>query len=407
MKAKKVQFENRHGHQLNGRLVLPADRHPHSFALFAHCFTCNKNLSAVRNISRALASAGFGVLRFDFTGLGDSEGDFADTNFSGNVEDLEDAANFLEDQHRAPSLLIGHSLGGAAVIFAAASLPSVGAVATIGAPSDPEHVTRLIRSSIPEIEKQGKARVTIGGRGFTIKKQFLDNLQAHSLPEVVKNLERALLILHSPQDRIVSIKNAEDIYRAARHPKSFITLDGADHLLSREEDSTYAGRVIAHWASRYVSWPGDPSLESDHQVVASLDREDAFTTDLKVGNHYMTADEPAKYGGHDFGPSPYELLSASLSACTAMTLHMYARRKEWPLENVEVHISYGKEHARDGDDCMDDPNARIDTFHREVALSGDLDETQRKRLLEIADRCPVHRTLHSPTQVLTKERGQS
>lgn len=404
MRVQKVQFKNRQGNQLTGRLVLPPDRSPHNFALFAHCFTCSKNLSAVRHISKALAKAGFGVLRFDFTGLGESDGEFSDTNFSGNVEDLEDAAGFLYDHYQAPSLLVGHSLGGAAVIFAAAGLPAVKAVATIGAPSDPEHVTHLIQSSIPEIRQEGKARVTIGGRVFTIKKQFLDNLQSHSLPGVAKKLDRALLILHSPQDSVVSIGNAEELFKAARHPRSFVSLDGADHLLTREADATYAGSVIAHWASRYVPWPQEPQLKSDHQVVASLDGEDAFTTEMKVGSHYLTADEPVQSGGHNFGPTPYELLSASLSACTAMTLHMYARRKEWPLEHVEVHISYAREHARDGDECQDDPNARIDTFHREITLTGDLDEARRARLLEIADRCPVHRTLHSPTQVITKER---
>ena len=405
MKAQKVQFPNRQGHQLTGKLQLPADRHPHNFALFAHCFTCTKNLGAVRNISAALAQSGFGVLRFDFTGLGESEGEFSETNFSGNVEDLEDAANYLNEHYKAPGLLVGHSLGGAAVIFAASRLPAVKAVATLGAPSDPEHVTHLLRSDLSEIENQGMAKVTIGGRGFTIKKQFLEDLQSHSLPAVVKTLDRALLIMHSPQDLIVSIKNAEEIYLAARHPKSFVSLDGADHLLSNEADSTYAGSVIAQWASRYVPRPETTRLHSDHQVVASLDRDDAFTTDMKVGNHYMTADEPLAFGGNDFGPSPYELLSASLSACTVMTLHMYARRKEWPLENVEVHTSYGKEHAQDGVDCLEDPNARIDTFQREISLTGDLDEAQRKRLIEIADRCPVHRTLHSPTQVITRDRS--
>ena len=404
MKAQKVRFENRQGNQLTGRLVLPADRHPHNFALFAHCFTCTKNLGAARNISAALAKSGFGVLRFDFAGLGESEGDFADTTFSGNVEDLEDDAQFLAKQYQAPTLLVGHSLGGAAVIFAADRLPSVNAVATVGAPSDPEHVTHLLRSQLPEIQAESKARVTIGGREFTIKEQFLEDLQAHSLPEVAKTFGKALLILHSPQDLIVPIKNAEEIYLAARHPKSFVSLDGADHLLSLEADSSYAGSVIAQWASRYVPHPERTQLESNHEVVASLDREDAFTADMKVGNHYLTADEPIAFGGHDFGPSPYELLSSSLAACTVMTIHMYARRKQWPLENAEVHISYGKEHAQDGDTCMDDPKAKIDTFQREITLKGELDETQRSRLMEIADRCPVHRTLHSPTQVITNEK---
>ena len=404
MNTAKLQFPSRQGHQLMGRLVLPADRKPHNFVVFAHCFTCTKNLAAVRNISAALARAGFGVLRFDFTGLGESEGEFSDTTFSGNVEDLEDAAAFLKENYLPPGLLVGHSLGGAAVIFAAARLPSVKAVATLGAPADPKHVTRLIQSDVTEIEAEGKARVTIGGREFTIKKNFLEDLQSHGLPQIVKKLGRAILILHSPQDTIVSIKNAEEIYLAARHPKSFVSLDGADHLLSSEADSVYAGNVISGWAGRYLLQPEPSRPKSDHQVVASLDREDSFTTNMKVGNHYLTADEPVDFGGHDFGPSPYELLSASLSACTVMTLHMYARRKDWPLDTVEVHITYGKEHARDGVACLDDPNAKIDTFQREITLIGDLDDTQRKRLLQIADRCPVHRTLHSPTQVITRER---
>jgi putative redox protein len=403
MRTQRVQFKNREGNLLTGRLVTPADRHPHNFVLFAHCFTCGKNLSALRNIGNALAREGFGVLRFDFTGLGESEGDFGETNFSGNVEDLEDAAEYLAENHIAPSLLVGHSLGGAAVLMASKRLPHVKSVAVIGSPAQPEHVTGLLRSEVPEIEKEGKARVTIGGREFTIKKQFLEDLQAHSLPSVVGSLQAALLILHSPQDSIVSIANAETIYREARHPKSFVSLDGADHLLGNNKDSTYAGRVIASWASRYLSWPEGPSLKSDHHVVASLDGQDGFTTEMKAGNHYLTADEPQNYGGQDFGPSPYELLSASLSACTAMTLQMYARRKEWPLENVEVHTSYGKEHALDGVNCLEDPQARIDTFRREIILSGPLGTDQRKRLMEIASRCPVHRSLSSPTQILDQE----
>ncbi len=403
MRTEKIQFENREGHLLTGRLVTPADQHPHNFVLFAHCFTCSKDLTALRNIGNALAREGFGVFRFDFTGLGESQGDFGETDFSGNVEDLEDAAAFLEKNYQAPTLLVGHSLGGAAVLFASARIPSVKAIAAIGAPADPEHVTRLLRSKIPEIEREGRARVSIGGREFTIKKQFLEDLQSHSLPKVVKTLDRALLLLHSPQDRIVSISNAEEIYREARHPKSFVSLDGADHLLSREADSTYAGRVIASWASRYLSWPEQPRLKSDHQVAASLDAADGFTTELKAGNHYLTADEPRNFGGQDFGPSPYELLSAGLAACTAMTLQMYAKRKGWPLENVEVHTSHGKEHAKHGAECLEDPEARIDTFRRQITLSGPLDDTQRKRLLEIADRCPVHRSLSSPTQILSEE----
>lgn len=407
MRTEKVQFENQLGHRLTGRLVLPPNRHPRHYAVFAHCFTCSKNLGAARQISQALAGLGFGVLRFDFTGLGESEGDFSDTNFSGNVEDLEAAAAFLKREHEAPSLLVGHSLGGAAVLFAASRIPSVMAVATVGAPSDPEHVTRLLQSSLEEIREEGVARVNIGGRGFTIRRQFLENLRNQSLETAINGLNASLLILHSPQDRVVSIDNAEKIYRAARHPKGFLSLDGADHLLSRSEDASYAGQVIGSWASRYLEREREEPLKSDHQVVASLDAEDGFTTRMKVGSHYLTADEPVAYSGNDFGPSPYELLSASLSACTAMTLQMYARRKGWPLENVGVHTSYAREHARDGMECMEDPNAKIDTFHRVVELYGPLNPEQRARLLEIAGRCPVHRTLESPTQVLTREGGES
>lgn len=403
MKTVKVHFENTRGDQLTGRLALPADQHPHNFAIFAHCFTCTKNLMAVRQISDALAREGFGVLRFDFTGLGESSGDFSQTNFSGNVGDLEAASDFLEKQYRAPSLLVGHSLGGAAVLMAASNLPSVQAVATLGAPSEPGHVTQLLRSSLEEIQSEGRAKVQIGGQGFTIEKQFLDDLQAHALVEVVKNLGRALLILHSPQDQVVGIKNAEEIYLSARHPKSFVSLDGGDHLLSSRSDALYAGKVIANWASRYVSWPKPEKIKSDHQVVARLEQEDGYTTDLKVGNHYMTADEPVDFGGNDFGPSPYEWVSAGLSACTSMTLQMYARRKGWPLEAVETHTSYSKEHAVDCADCETSSKSKIDTFRREIRLIGPLDAVQKNRLMEIADRCPVHRTLDSVTEIKTKQ----
>ncbi|MHA7057699.1 bifunctional alpha/beta hydrolase/OsmC family protein [Aquimarina sp. M1] len=401
MSLSKISFTNAEGQTLSGRLELPADQYPHNFALFAHCFTCNKNLGAVRNISRALTSQGFGVLRFDFTGLGESEGDFADTNFSGNVEDLIAAADFLETEHQAPSLLIGHSLGGAAAIFAAAKINSIKAVATIGAPSDPTHVQHLLRSRLEEIQANGKAVVNLSGRDFTIKKQFLEDLETKSLFTVAKNLDKALLVLHSPQDTTVGIKNAEEIYHAARHPKSFVTLDGADHLLMRKEDSIYAGKVIAGWSSRYVDIPEEPTLKSQHHVVASLGDEEGYTTQMKVGNHYMVSDEPESVGGNDFGPSPYELVSAGLSACTAMTIKMYMARKNWDLQNVEVHTSYDKKHMEDCENC-EDPAAKIDTFERAIKLEGNLDEKQIQRILQIADKCPVHKTLHSETQVLTK-----
>ncbi|KAA3622974.1 MAG: OsmC family protein [Flavobacterium sp.] len=401
MNQEKITFENESGQKLSGRLELPADQLPHNFAIFAHCFTCNKNLAAVRNISRALSSAGFGVLRFDFTGLGESGGDFENSNFSGNVNDLVAASRYLAENYEAPTLIVGHSLGGAAAIFAAAEIDSIKAVATVGAPSNPEHVTQLLKSSIEEIEKDGKAVVNLSGRDFTIKKQFLDDLRSNSLPEVAKNLRKALLVMHSPQDSTVGIKNAEEIYIAARHPKSFVSLDGADHLLMRAEDSEYAGKVIAGWAARYVDIPRGPKIKSRHDVVASLSGNEGFTTQMKVGNHYMVADEPESVGGNDFGPSPYDLVSAGLSACTAMTIQMYARRKGWDVRHVEVHTSYSKQYMADCENCETD-SAKIDTFNREIKFEGELDEKQLARLLEIANKCPVHRTLHSETQVITK-----
>lgn len=406
MKYLHVEFQNEEGHQLAGHLELPINQKPHNYVLFAHCFTCNKNFFAARNISRALANNGFGVLRFDFTGLGESEGEFSDTNFSGNVEDLLAAARFLEQEHKAPSLLIGHSLGGAAVIFAAQQLPSVKAVATVAAPSSPQHVTHLLKSDIEEIRNTGHAKVNLGGRNFTIKEQFLKDLDTKELKTVVHEFGKALLVLHSPQDMTVEIQNAEDIYHAAMHPKSFVSLDGADHLMSRKEDSQYAGNVIAAWALRYVEVPVVESLTTEHQVVANLGKE-GFTTQIKAGNHFFLADEPVKLGGKDLGPDPYEFLATALAACTSMTLQMYAKRKKWDLENVETHVNHSREHAEDCQHCEDD-KAKIEVFRREIVLEGNLDLQQREKLLQIADKCPVHRTLESEIKIFTqfpKEQG--
>ncbi len=402
MNLQKIAFTNKEGQKLVGRLEFPADREPHNFALFAHCFTCTKNLSAVKNISKALTQNGFAVLRFDFTGLGESDGDFADTNFSGNVNDLIAASDFLKSNYQAPSLLIGHSLGGAAVIFAAAELSTVQAVATVGAPSNPKHVQHLFRSGLEEIKANGQAIINLSGRDFTIKKQFVDDLETKSLPETAKSLRKPLLVMHSPQDDTVGIKNAEEIYIAAHHPKSFVSLDGADHLLFNKRDSIYVGEVIAGWAQRYLQIEEriPKTLRTKHQVVASLDADDGFTTQLKVGKHYLLADEPESFGGNDYGPSPYELVSAGLSACTVMTIQMYAKRKGWEVTNVEVHTSYSKSHAQDCENCEDD-GTKIDTFQREIRFSGNLDEKQIQRLLQIADKCPVHKTLHTETQVIT------
>lgn len=401
MNIHKVSFTNKDKEQLAGRLELPLDQKPHNFVIFAHCFTCTKNLTAIKNVGRALTNAGFGVLRFDFTGLGESEGDFENTNFSGNVDDLIEAANFLEENYQAPTLIIGHSLGGAAAIFAASKLESIKAVAVINSPSDPSHVMHLLKDSEQEITKNGKARVNLGGVDFTIKKQFLDDLENNTLKDVVSELRKALLILHSPQDNTVGIKNAEKIYIAAHHPKSFVSLDGVDHLLSKKEDSMYVGEVIAGWASRYVEIPPAKEIKSKSKVAASLGQDEKFTTNLKVGDHYLIADEPKSFGGNNFGPSPYEFLSAGLAACTVMTIQMYARRKNWNVGNVSVHIDYSKDHAIDCQECEKD-SSKIDTFKREIKLVGNLTDEQKAKLIQIADKCPVHKTLHSKTQIITK-----
>lgn len=399
MNYSKVSFKNSEGLELSGYLELPLNTHPHSYVLFAHCFTCNKNYFAVKNIARALSAKGYGVLRFDFSGLGESDGEFADTTFSGNVEDLLSAAAFLEENYKAPEMLIGHSLGGAAVIFAAAKLTSVKSVVTIGAPSSPVHVKHLLKSNLEEIEKNGVAEVNVGGRNFTIKKNFLDDINTHDLAVFAKDLKKAFLIMHSPQDSVVQISNAEVLYKNVKHPKSFISLDGADHLLTNNKDSEYAGKVIASWASRYLEIPEEIELTTKYQVVANLG-EQGYTTQLRAGRHYFTADEPKSFGGEDFGPSPYELLSAGLAACTSMTIQMYARRKKWPLKNVETHVNHKKTHAEDCENCERN-TAKIDVFEREIVLQGNLDEAQQQKILEIADKCPVHRTLSNKVEITT------
>lgn len=406
MKNQRVSFTNSNGASLSGVLESPPDSHPHNYALFAHCFTCNKNLNAVRHITRALTANGFGVLRFDFTGLGESEGEFAETNFSSNESDLECAAEFLGMEHAAPVLLVGHSLGGAAVLAVASRLSSVKAVATIGAPFSPDHVTHLFDGGADDIERTGEAQVNIGGRPFRVQKQFIDDLKAQDPRATVSNLRKALLVMHSPQDTIVSIDNAAAIYTNAKHPKSFISLDGADHLLSAANDSRYVGDMIASWANRYIDLPQTEKPGTDQQLVASIDDSSGFTVNMQAGRHAMVADEPLSVGGNDFGPTPYDYVLGGLGSCTAMTLKMYAQRKKWPLKGVTVHLNHDKIHAHDCEcDLEGDAKGRIDRLQRFIELEGDLDAEQRARLLEIADRCPVHRTLEGDILITTELRN--
>jgi len=397
---------------LGDRLVARVDRPVHGpvrgWALFAHCFTCGKNLKPVVHIARALNQEGIGVLRFDFTGLGESEGDFADSNFSSNVEDLVAAGRFMEERGEAPGLLIGHSLGGAAVLHAAHSLPSVKAVATVGAPSDPSHVLQHLRAHEPEIRARGEATVTLAGRPFRIRRQFLDDLEATRMEEVVRTLGRALLVLHSPVDETVAIEHAARLFQYARHPRSYVSLDDADHLLLNERDSRYAARVIAGWASRYLGVEGEeavpPPPVTGERVVVRTPAE-GFRTEVWADGHHLVADEPRAVGGTEEGPTPYDLLASALGACTTMTLQMYARRKGWPLEEARALLRHEKRHAGDGAAAVDngEPDPRLDLVAREIRLVGPLDEEQRARLLEIADRCPVHRTLDAGVRIVTRE----
>ncbi len=398
----KTAFDNGRGQKLAAMLDLPVDDQPIAYAIFAHCFTCSKTYKAVRHISRALAAAGFAILSFDFTGLGDSEGEFAETSFTSNVDDVVAAADFLAQTYGAPTVLIGHSLGGAAVLMAASRIPSVTAVVTIAAPAGLGHLSEIIEPARAEIERSGSGEILLAGRRIRIGRALVDDLGQVGMTDAIADLGRALLVMHSPVDTVVGIDNASLIFRSAKHPKSFVSLDRADHLLSRAEDSRWAAGVIANWARKYLPETQEEvklAREGDNRVVARTEVS-GFRTEILANGHPLVADEPISVGGSNTGPSPYELLAAALGACTGMTLRMYADRKGWPLEAAEVRLEHEKIH------CVDCAQAsqgqpKIDHISRELVLEGPLDEDQRRRLLEIADRCPVHRTLHSEIQITT------
>ena len=399
-----VSFPGASGATLAARLEAPAER-PRAYALFAHCFTCSKESKAATYISAALADRGIAVLRFDFTGLGGSEGDFANTNFSSNIGDLVAAADFLRKTYRAPAVLIGHSLGGTAMLAAAQKIPETLAVATIGSPYDPDHVLRLLKDSLGAIQAEGEALVDIAGREFRIKKQFLDDIQGRKLGDTVARLGRALMVMHSPRDTIVDIDNAAQIFLAAKHPKSFVSLDPADHLLSRREDALYAGQLLAAWAERYLDVkPNEIPAPLPGKVFVHETREGKFTNQVFVGRHVIRADEPVAAGGLDTGLSPYDLLCAALGACTAITLRLYADLKGIPLERVRVELKHEKIHATDCAEC-ETREGKIDRIDRLIGLEGTLDPAQRQKLLEIANKCPVHRTLHSEVVIPTRLSG--
>jgi putative redox protein len=398
-----IRFPGADGQQLSARMDRTMGA-PRAYALFAHCFTCSKDSLAAARISRALAMQGIAVLRFDFTGLGSSAGDFANTNFSSNIADLLAAANFLREHYAAPTLLIGHSLGGAAVLAAASRIPEAVAIATIAAPFRPDHIRHLLQPATAEIEAKGEADVSLGGRTFRIKQQFLHDLASHNTQDTIAQLRKALLVFHSPADTTVDVQNAAQIFLAAKHPKSFVSLDNADHLLTRKADSAYVATVLTAWASRYL---GDAASTGDSElsvepgtVVVQETREGKFTQSIRTEHHTLRADEPVEAGGDDSGPSPYDLLLASLGACTSMTLRTYADFKNIPLEKVTVRLKHQKIYAQDCAEC-ETKEGKIDRIDRQIELSGPLDDAQRTKLLEIANKCPVHRTLHSELHIPT------
>ncbi len=404
--SEKVTFPGSQGHTLAARLDRPHGV-PMAYALFAHCFTCGKDVVAARRISRALAGCGLAVLRFDFTGLGASEGEFSATTFSSNVADLVAGADWLRRNHGAPRVLVGHSLGGAAVLAAAGEIPEVAAVATIAAPSDPAHVRQHFDDVGEETAAEGRATVRVGGRDLTVGRDFLDDIERWDLLARVRRLRAALLVFHGPLDAVVPIEHARRLFEAAKHPKSFVSLDAADHLLSEEADSYYVATVLSAWVSRYLPQPAQQREEQQEERPAPGEVEvrengtGTFANDVRVGRHVLAADEPESSGGSDTGPGPYDYLLAGLGACTSMTLRMYAERKGWPLERVEVRLAHPRIHAKDCAEC-ETKEGKIDRIEREITLAGPLDEAQKARLLEIADKCPVHVTLTTENHIVTR-----
>ncbi|MCH5598907.1 bifunctional alpha/beta hydrolase/OsmC family protein [Niabella ginsengisoli] len=404
MKKTQLEIINKKGNKLNAHLELPANQKPHSYAIFAHCFTCNSTFETVKNISRTLARYGFGVVRFDFMGLGHSEGDFAESHFSGNVDDLISVSDYLDEHFKAPSLLVGHSLGGAAAIVAASRLQNIKAVATIGAPASVSHAKRLFSEQVKNTEGNEPVEVTIEGRPFKINAEFVKDFDKTDLIDIVKSLRKPILIMHAPHDNSVGIENARELYHHAFHPKSFISLDDADHLLTKSKDSQYVGNMIGTWAQRYFDEVENEMLDpAGEQLVAHLNvKEDKFTTLMQTRKHSLIADEPASFGGDDLGPAPYDFLSAALASCSVLTVKLYAERKGWDLQEVYSYITYSKKHS---DDLMLDVEkpGQIDHLSKKLKFIGDLTDEQRTRLTEVASKCPVHKTLTSKVIIETEQ----
>src|SRR5262245_34307748 len=400
----RMTFTGSLGHELAARLDMPPTE-VEAYALLAHCFTCSKDVLAARHIAATLTSLGVAVLRFDFTGLGSSAGEFQNTSFSSNVEDLIRAADHLRQHYQAPTLVIGHSLGGAAVLAAAPRLPEANAIVTIGAPSDVAHVLTHFQAQLADIERDGVANVTLAGRTFPISRTLVEDAKSQSLQQHITNLRKALLVMHAPRDDTVGIEHATAIFTAAKHPKSFVSLDSADHLLSRKSDAAYAARVIAAWASRYLEQAAETEAEDRHDgVVVTETGAGKFQNTVLAGRHRLLADEPTSVGGLDSGPSPYDYLAIALAACTSMTLRIYAEHKAMALGGITVSVKHGKlpaEHCADCGEVADGRTGKIDRFERVISIEGGVDAAMADKLIEIAGKCPVHRTLMERSAVVT------
>jgi len=396
---KRITFTNQSGIELAAALELPIKPIKY-YALFAHCFSCGKDIIAASRISRSLASIGIAVLRFDFTGLGSSDGDFENTNFSGNIEDIISAVNFLRDHYEAPQLLIGHSLGGTAVLNAAGDIPECKAVVSIGSPATADHLLEKFPDELKQIKRNDEVTISLGGKAFQIKRQFVEDLQSQATTNKIGKLRKALLILHSPLDKIVPIDEATRIFISAKHPKSFVTLDKADHLLSDAEDTEYVANIIEVWAARYTEHSQTSSRNIEKGEIVVGEGNHKFLREVSSDDHMWLSDEPKSFGGDNLGPDPYEQLLSSLGTCTSMTLRMYANHKGWPVEDIQVQLSHTRQHKEDCESPEND-NCKIDFIEKTLIISGDLDETQKNRLLEVADRCPVHKTLLSDIKIET------
>lgn len=403
--SQKVTFRGSSGADLSARLDFP-DGQAAGYVLFAHCFTCSKDFIAARRIASGLVARGFAVLRFDFTGLGSSEGDFANTNFSSNVEDLLCAVAYLREHFQAPAIMVGHSLGGTAVLEAAGEVPELKAVASIGAPAEAAHVAHNFLPHLDQIDIEGEAEVDLSGRKFTIRRQFLEDINQRVVLDKVKALRKPLLLLHSPLDDTVGVENAAAIFKAAHHPKSFVSLEHADHLLTDPSDAAYVADVITAWAARYVDVEFEEvSHKPSAGLVVSETLEGKFQAVATKGRHRLLIDEPVSVGGLGSGPSPYDYLAIALGGCTSMTLRLYAEHKKLDLGRISVTVGHARvdsAHLHDSDEAVEGRIRRIDRFERTISIEGGTTPEIEAKLLEIADKCPVHRTLENNVIIVTR-----